>query len=78
MKMRDLVPNNECRIVPKTNKTRNLQYKINLSRTQKYDSYIHSFTNRKRGDFIKWFVRDYKGMQKHTKTEFKKQKRTRA
>ena len=47
-----LGPDNDCRIVPKTNKTRNLQYRINLGRTQKYDSiwFLRSFTYKQQGE----------------------------
>ena len=43
---------NECRIVPKTNKTSNLQCRINLDRTQKYDSiwFLYSFTYKQKGE----------------------------
>ena len=43
---------NKCRIVPKTNKTRNLQYIINLGRTQKYDliCFLNSFTYKQKGE----------------------------
>ena len=49
---------------------------INLGRTQKYDSiwFLLSLTyKQKGGNFIEHFISDYKGMQKHTKTEMKKQ-----
>ena len=41
----------ECRIVPKTNKTRNFHYKINLGQTQKYDSiwFLNSYTYKQEG-----------------------------
>ena len=63
-----LVIDNECQIVPKTNKTRNLQYKINRGRTQNYDSiwFLRSFAYKQQGgDFIEQLVGDYKGMQKY-------------
>ena len=43
---------NDYEIVPKTNKTRNLQYRINLGRTQKYDSirFLCSFTYKQQGE----------------------------
>ena len=53
---------------------------INLGRTQKYDSiwFLHSFTYKQKwGNFVEQFVSDYKGMRKHTKTEFKKHNRIR-